>query len=87
MPRQSKKADDKSKVAVAPAPTMVPAPTAGVIPQPPIPVGVSQRVVDNESFLRVRDSVSHDHIHFSCIYFWARISTHELVCRIRHENV
>lgn len=57
MPRQNKKADDK-KVAVAPAPTMIPAPTAGVIPQPPIPIGVNQRVVDNESFLRVRDSVS-----------------------------
>lgn len=57
MPRQTKKADDK-KVAVAPAPTMIPAPTAGVIPQPPIPIGVTQRVVDNESFLRVRDSVS-----------------------------
>ncbi|KAK9443197.1 high mobility group protein [Metarhizium brunneum] len=55
MPRQTKKADDK-KVAVAPAPTMIPAPTAGVIPQPPIPIGVTQRVVDNESFLRVRDS-------------------------------
>ncbi|KHN98917.1 high mobility group protein [Metarhizium album ARSEF 1941] len=55
MPRQTKKADDK-KVAVAPAPTMIPAPTAGVIPQPPIPIGVTQRVIDNESFLRVRDS-------------------------------
>ncbi|OAA48528.1 high mobility group protein [Metarhizium rileyi] len=55
MPRQTKKADDK-KVAVAPAPTMIPAPTAGIIPQPPIPIGVPQRVVDNESFLRVRDS-------------------------------
>ncbi|KAK2617049.1 high mobility group protein [Conoideocrella luteorostrata] len=54
MPRQSKKTDDK-KVAVAPAP-MIPAPTAGVIPQPPIPISVTQRVVDNESFLRVRDS-------------------------------
>ncbi|QPH18371.1 hypothetical protein C2857_003390 [Epichloe festucae Fl1] len=56
MPRQPKKADDKKvAVPVAPAP-MNPAPTAGVIPQPPIPIGVTQRVVDNESFLRVRDS-------------------------------
>ncbi|KAG6025068.1 hypothetical protein E4U41_001615 [Claviceps citrina] len=54
MARQNKKTDDK-KVAVAPAP-MIPAPPAGVLPQPPLPIGVPQRVVDNESFLRVRDS-------------------------------
>ncbi|KAG5985420.1 hypothetical protein E4U55_002341 [Claviceps digitariae] len=53
MARQNKKTDDK-KVVVAPAP-MIPAPTA-VLPQPPLPIGVPQRVVDNESFLRVRDS-------------------------------
>ncbi|KND91163.1 hypothetical protein TOPH_03922 [Tolypocladium ophioglossoides CBS 100239] len=59
MPRPPKKAD-AAKVAVvaAPAPTMVPPPTTGVIPVPPIPVGapVPTRVVDNDSFLRVRDS-------------------------------
>ncbi|KAG5913247.1 hypothetical protein E4U42_001343 [Claviceps africana] len=54
MARQNKKTDDK-KVAVAPAP-MIPAPTASVLPQPPLPIGMPQRVVDNESFLRVRDS-------------------------------
>ena len=52
MPRQSKKDDKK----VAPAPAMMPSATQGVIPQPPIPV--THRVIDNESFLRVRDSVS-----------------------------
>lgn len=76
MPRQPKKADDKkAAVAVAPAP-MIPAPTAGVIPQPPIPIGVTQRVVDNESFLRVRDSVSrtssftHIYSTFSTCFFY-----------------
>ncbi|KAG6004935.1 hypothetical protein E4U21_000604 [Claviceps maximensis] len=55
MARQNKKTDDK-KVAVAPAP-MIPAPTAvGVLPQPQLPIGVPQRIIDNESFLRVRDS-------------------------------
>lgn len=67
MPRPPKKAD-AAKVAVvaAPAPTMVPPPTTGVIPAPPIPLGapVPTRVVDNDSFLRVRDSVSFS---FPCI--------------------
>ncbi|PHH74139.1 hypothetical protein CDD83_4617 [Cordyceps sp. RAO-2017] len=66
MPRPAKKADDKAKVPVvaaapAPAPTMVPPPTAAVMPAPPVPVGapvpmLSTRVVDNDSFMRVRDS-------------------------------
>lgn len=64
MPRQPKKVDDK-KVAVAPAPMIsvpasapVPAPPAAVLPQTTLPLPVQQRVIDNESFLRVRDSVS-----------------------------
>ncbi|KAG5965837.1 hypothetical protein E4U57_003614 [Claviceps arundinis] len=62
MPRQPKKVDDK-KVAVAPAPMIpvpasapVPAPPAAVLPQTTLPLPVQQRVIDNESFLRVRDS-------------------------------
>lgn len=63
MPRPPKKsAEDKAKlpVAVVPPPTMVPAPVVaglhpGVAVPGPVP-GVPQRVVDNDSFLRVRDS-------------------------------
>lgn len=62
MPRPSKKVDDKVKVPVVPAPTMVHPPPAGVIPAPPIPVGMAApipaRVIDPESFVRVRESVS-----------------------------
>lgn len=63
MPRPPKKSvEDKAKlpVAVVPPPTMVPAPVVtGLHPAVPGPVpGVPQRVVDNDSFLRVRDSVS-----------------------------
>lgn len=66
MPRPPKKsAEEKAKalpVAVVPPPTMVPAPVVGglhpaVVPAPVVS-GVPQRVVDNDSFLRVRDSVS-----------------------------
>jgi len=61
MPRPSKKADDKAKVPVVPAPTMV-HPPVGMMPVPPVPVGlaagVPTRLVDPDSFLRVRDSVS-----------------------------
>ncbi|KAM0259952.1 hypothetical protein ACHAQJ_003045 [Trichoderma viride] len=63
MPRPPKKSvEDKAKlqpVAVVPPPTMVPAPVVtGLHPAVvPAPVsGVPQRVVDNDSFLRVRDS-------------------------------
>ncbi|KAL6701713.1 hypothetical protein J3F84DRAFT_14693 [Trichoderma pleuroticola] len=61
MPRPPKKSvEEKAKlpVAVVPPPTMVPAPVvAGLHPAVPGPVpGVPQRVVDNDSFLRVRDS-------------------------------
>ncbi|TFB02320.1 hypothetical protein CCMA1212_005645 [Trichoderma ghanense] len=63
MPRPPKKsAEDKAKlpVAVVPPPTMVPAPVvAGLHPTVAVPgpvPGVPQRVVDNDSFLRVRDS-------------------------------
>ncbi|KAK5992655.1 hypothetical protein PT974_06070 [Cladobotryum mycophilum] len=65
MPRQPKKSvEDKAKAmpvvaAVVPPPTMVPAPiVTGLHPAPPVAVapGVPQRVVDNDSFLRVRDS-------------------------------
>ncbi|KOS18989.1 High mobility group protein 1 [Escovopsis weberi] len=65
MPRPPKKsADDKAKVmpvpAVVPAPTMVPASVGvGGIHHPQavsVAPGVPTRVVDNESFLRVRDS-------------------------------
>ncbi|GJN70304.1 high mobility group protein [Purpureocillium lilacinum] len=59
MPRPSKKADDKAKVPVVPAPTMV-HPPVGMMPVPPVPVGlaagVPTRLVDPDSFLRVRDS-------------------------------
>ncbi|KAF3063372.1 hypothetical protein V8C43DRAFT_277275 [Trichoderma afarasin] len=63
MPRPPKKSvEEKAKalpVAVVPPPTMVPAPVvAGLHPAAvpgPVP-GVPQRVVDNDSFLRVRDS-------------------------------
>ncbi|UKZ90609.1 uncharacterized protein TrAFT101_005615 [Trichoderma asperellum] len=64
MPRPPKKsAEEKAKalpVAVVPPPTMVPAPVVGglhpaVVPAPVVS-GVPQRVVDNDSFLRVRDS-------------------------------
>ncbi|UKZ49038.1 hypothetical protein TrVGV298_003276 [Trichoderma virens] len=62
MPRPPKKSvEEKAKVlpvAVVPPPTMVPAPVVtGLHPAVPGPVpGVPQRVVDNDSFLRVRDS-------------------------------
>lgn len=65
MPRPAKKADDKAKVPVvaAPLPTMVPPPApAGAIPPSPAPAGphmaMPTRVVDIDSFLIVRDSVS-----------------------------
>ena len=61
MPRPPKKADAaKAAVISAPLPTMVPPPTAGLIPAPPMPLGapIPTRIVDNDSFLRVRDSVS-----------------------------
>lgn len=74
MPRPPKKsAEEKAKalpVAVVPPPTMVPAPVVGglhpaVVPAPVVS-GVPQRVVDNDSFLRVRDSVSfYFHLHWS----------------------
>lgn len=64
MPRPPKKtAEEKAAklpVAAVPPPTMVPAPVVtGLHPAAPVPVsGVPSRVVDNDSFLRVRDSVS-----------------------------
>lgn len=55
MPRPPKKAaDDKSKA--APAPAMVVPPVLAGLPAGN-PLG-APRVVDNDSFLRVRDSVS-----------------------------
>lgn len=65
MPRPPKKsAEEKAKalpIAIVSPPTMVPAPVVGlhsaVVPAPVV-TGVPQRVVDNDSFLRVRDSVS-----------------------------
>ncbi|RDA90752.1 hypothetical protein CP533_2975 [Ophiocordyceps camponoti-saundersi (nom. inval.)] len=61
MPRQNRKADDKAKVPVAAAPA--PPPQTMVVPQPavmPVPVAahvpMPTRVVDIESFMRVRDS-------------------------------
>lgn len=74
MPRPAKKADDKAKVpgAAAPVPTMVPPPTAGVIPPSPVPVpaqmAMPTRVVDTDSFMRVRDSVSWAFFIYSCIF-------------------
>ncbi|OAA62105.1 high mobility group protein [Cordyceps fumosorosea ARSEF 2679] len=54
MPRPAKKADDKLK-GVIPATTMVMPPViAGLVP--PVNPSAGPRVVDNESFLRVRDS-------------------------------
>ncbi|KAJ6790126.1 hypothetical protein PWT90_10812 [Aphanocladium album] len=53
MPRVSKKAEEKAKAAI-PAPTMVVPPVLGI--QPPVNTGNGPRVVDNDSFLRVRDS-------------------------------
>lgn len=65
MPRPPKKSAEEKKalpIAIVPPPTMVPAPVvAGLHPAvvpAPVVSGVPQRVVDNDSFLRVRDSVS-----------------------------
>lgn len=69
MPRPPKKQDDKAKVPLpipmgAPPPmNMMAAPMPqGVLPPPPMPLGLPQgpngHVVNTEHFLRVRDSVS-----------------------------
>ncbi|KJZ71620.1 hypothetical protein HIM_09014 [Hirsutella minnesotensis 3608] len=65
MPRPAKKADDKAKapVVAAPAPVMAPPPPAANVMAPQVPMaahmGMPPRVVDNESFLRVRDLAIH----------------------------
>ncbi|KYK56753.1 high mobility group protein [Drechmeria coniospora] len=60
MPRPAKKADAKMPMMAAPAPTMIPPPTAGMMTAPPMTLGglvpAPTRIVDPESFLRVRDS-------------------------------
>lgn len=65
MPRPSKKAaEEKAKAAAIQAPTMVVPPIVAGIPPPN--VGNGPRTVDNDAFLRVRDSVSS--FLFSCIF-------------------
>ena len=74
MPRPSKKAaEEKAKAAVGvgiPPPMVMPT-LANPVIMPPAPIGMPgamggimpPRVVDNDSFMRVRDSVSFD-LHF-----------------------
>lgn len=85
MPRPPKKsAEEKAKalpVAVVPPPTMVPAPVVGglhpaVVPAPVVS-GVPQRVVDNDSFIRVRDSVSF-HLHLAALHFCPPLQLQEM---------
>ncbi|EJP70891.1 hypothetical protein NHJ13051_002104 [Beauveria bassiana] len=54
MPRPSKKADDKAKGVIPPPTMVIPPVIAGLAP--PVNPSVGPRVVDNESFMRVRDS-------------------------------
>ncbi len=56
MPRPAKKAEDKAKVPI-PATTMVIPPVIAGIP-PPVNPGNGPRIVEAESFMRVRDAVS-----------------------------
>ncbi|PMB64249.1 hypothetical protein BM221_010044 [Beauveria bassiana] len=56
MPRPSKKADDKAKGVIPPPTMVIPPVIAGLAP--PVNPSVGPRVVDNESFMRVRDSVT-----------------------------
>jgi hypothetical protein len=79
MPRPPKKsAEDKKAVPppvmAAPPPQLIPNTIQPQAIQLPLvqPVGAPQpvpRVVDNESFLRVRDSVSHESIFLPCTFF------------------